>query len=122
MDWVVTIVGGLLGLMFVFGGWGKITGSQLHVDNFKHWRLPQNFRVFTGLVELLGGLALLIGIWVESWSAAGALAIAITMFVGIFVHLRVQDSMKLTFPAVLILVIALIVFFAQLSDLSDFPN
>ena len=33
----------------------------MHVENFKQWGLPQWFRVVTGIVELVGPIALIIG-------------------------------------------------------------
>jgi putative oxidoreductase len=108
--------------MFLMGGVGKITGSKMHVDGFNHWRLPQWFRVVTGIVEVVGAAALIIGYWELSWAAAGALLLGVTAIGGVLTHIRVKDSFKQTFMILLLGILSFIVFFINLSDLSDFPG
>ncbi|MEX1031251.1 MAG: DoxX family protein [Paenibacillaceae bacterium] len=122
MDILSFILQGLLALMFLMAGLGKITGSKMHVEGFKHWRLPQGFRVVTGIVEFVGAVALIIGYWEPSWAAAGALLLGVTAIGGILTHIRVNDSFKQTAPIVFLGILAFIVFFIRLSDLSDFPG
>ncbi|WP_438350573.1 DoxX family protein [Paenibacillus sp. FA6] len=122
MDIVTFILQGLLALIFLMAAFGKITGSKMHVDGFNHWGLPQWFRVVTGLVELIGAVALIIGYWDPSWTAAGALLLGVTSIGGILTHVRVKDSLKQTFPIILFGVLSFVVFFIRLSDLSNFPG
>ncbi|MED4600239.1 DoxX family protein [Paenibacillus validus] len=122
MDILAFVLQGLLALAFLMAGLGKITGSKMHVEGFKHWRLPQWFRVVTGIVEFVGAAALIIGFWESSWAAAGALWLGVTAIGGILVHVRVKDSFKQTFPIVLLGLLSLIVFFIRSSELSDFPG
>jgi putative oxidoreductase len=120
---VLTIVlQGLLAIMFLMAGLGKIMGSKTHVDGFNHWRLPQWFRIVTGIVEFAGAAALVIGYWEPSWIAAGALLLAVTAIGGVLVHRRVRDSFKQTFPIVMLGVLSVIVFVLAVSDFSDFPG
>src|SRR3954463_2644124 len=88
------ILQGILALMFLMAGFGKVTGSKLHVEAFTHWRLPQWFRVVTGLVELVGAVLLIVGYWVPTSAMAGALLLAVTGVGGILTHFRVKDSFK----------------------------
>ncbi|WP_340008426.1 DoxX family protein [Paenibacillus sp. FSL K6-0276] len=122
MNIVSIVLQSLLVLTFVMAGFGKVTGSQMHVENFKHWGLPQWFRVVTGLVELVAAAALIVGYWEPSWAAAGALLLGVTAIGGVLTHVRVKDSFKQTFPIILLGVLAFIVFFIRLSDLGDFPG
>ena len=122
MDIVAIVLQSLLALAFLMAGMGKISGSKMHVEGFKHWRLPQWFRVVTGIVEFVGAAALIVGYWEPSWMAAGALLLGVTAIGGILTHVRVKDSIKQTFPIILIGVLSFIVFFIRLSDLSDFPG
>ena len=112
----------LLALAFLMAGLGKVSGSKMHVENFKKWRMPQWFRVVTGLIEFVSAAALIIGFWEPSWVAAGALVIAITAIGGILTHVRAKDSLKDTFPIIFIGILAFILFFINVSDLSDFPG
>lgn len=112
----------LLGFSFLMAGYGKVTGSKMHVQNFNHWKLPQWFRVVTGIVQLAGALALFIGILAHSWAAVGALIIGITAIGGILTHLRVKDSFKQTSTILFLGILAFIVFFINFSHLSNFPG
>lgn len=114
MDILVYVLQGILTLMFLMAGFGKVTGSKMHVEGFKHWRLPQWFRVVTGVVELVGAISLIVGYWEQSWAVAGALLLGITSIGGILTHLRVKDSFKQTSTILVLGVLAFIVFFIYL--------
>ncbi|WP_409346265.1 DoxX family protein [Paenibacillus sp. MBLB4367] len=116
------ILQGILGLMFLMAGAGKLAGSKMHVEGFKRWGLPQWFRQVTGLVELLGAAAMIAGFWDPSWAAAGALWLGITAFVGILVHVRAKDSFKDTFMIILLLVLSAVLFIMQYGELANFPG
>lgn len=122
MDVLTIVLQGLLALMFLMAGLGKMAGSKTHVEGFKHWKLPQWFRVITGIVESVGAAALVIGYWEPSWIAVGALLLAVTAIGGVLVHLRVRDSFKQTFPIVLLGLLSIIVFFLGITNLSNFPG
>lgn len=122
MNILAIVLQSLLALAFLMAGLGKITGSQMHVEGFKKYGLPQWFRVVTGVVELVAAVALVVGFWEQSWTAVGALLLGITAIGGIITHVRIKDSFKDTFPIVLLGLLSFIVFFIRLSDLSDFPG
>jgi len=122
MEIVVIVLQSLLALMFLMAGMGKTTGSKLHVEAFKQWGLPQWFRVVTGLVELLAAVALIIGFWEPSWTAAGALALGIVGIGGTLTHIRAKDTFKQTFMILLLGILAVVLFFLTMSDLSSFPG
>ncbi|OCT12165.1 hypothetical protein A8709_30430 [Paenibacillus pectinilyticus] len=112
----------LLELMFLMAGLGKISGSKMHVEGFKHWRLPQWFRVVTGIIEFVGAAVLIVGYWDSSWVALGALILGITAIGGIITHMRVKDSFKETFMILLLAIIGIVLFAINASDLADFPG
>lgn len=116
------ILQSLLALMFLMAGVGKITGSKMHVEGFKHWGLPQWFRIVTGIIEIVGAAALVIGYWESSWVALGALILGITGIGGIITHIRVKDSFQQTFMILLLAIISIILFAINASDLADFPG
>ncbi|WAH35961.1 DoxX family protein [Alicyclobacillus dauci] len=91
LRWVLEAI---LILMFLMAGFGKVAGSKMHREGFEHWRLPQWFRVVTGLVELIGAALLIIGFWHKDFVIAGALVLGVTAIGGIITHLRVKDSFK----------------------------
>ena len=105
------ILQGLLAAMFLMAGFGKVTGSKMHREAFVHWRLPQWFRIVTGLVELIGSGLLIIGYWQKNFAIAGALILGVTAIGGLITHLRVKDGFKETFMIVLLGIIAFILLF-----------
>ncbi|QED46921.1 DoxX family protein [Cytobacillus dafuensis] len=102
---------GLLAFMFLTAGFGKVTGSKMHRELFVHWRLPQWFRVVTGLVELAGAVLLIIGFWQKDFAIAGASLLGVTAIGGTLTHIRVKDGFKETFMIVLLGIIAFILLF-----------
>ena len=112
----------LLALMFLMAGLGKIAGSKMHVEGFKHWKLPQWFRIVTGIVELVGATALVVGYWESSSVALGALILGITGIGGIITHIRVKDSFKQTFMILFLAVISIVLFAMNASEFADFPG
>ena len=122
MDILTIILQIVLALMFLFAGLGKIFGSKVHIDGFNRWRLPQWFRVVTGLIELVGGAALIVGFWEESWIAAGSLVLGIVAIGGVLTHIRAKDSFKQTFPILLFGILAVVLFCIHYSELSNFPG
>ncbi|MFE6074218.1 DoxX family protein [Paenibacillus sp. NPDC057886] len=67
----------LLILMFLMASSGKLRGAKTPIEEFEKLRLPQWFRVVTGIVELVSAAALIIGYWYASWVATGALLIVL---------------------------------------------
>ncbi|WP_228027605.1 DoxX family protein [Bacillus fonticola] len=108
------ILQGILALMFLMAGFGKVSGSNMHVEAFKKWRLPQWFRVVTGIVELAGAVLLIVGFWVSTSALAGSLLLAITGIGGILTHIRVKDSFKDTVMILFLAVLSAVVFFLYL--------
>lgn len=122
MEILTYILQGFLAIMFLMAGFGKVTGSKMHVEGFKQWRLPQWFRVVTGIVEIIGAAALIIGYWESSWAAAGALLLGLTAIGGVLTHIRVRDSFKQTFMILVLGIISIFVFFMRYSELFNFPG
>ncbi|TVX99697.1 DoxX family protein [Cohnella terricola] len=122
MNILSAVLQAILGLAFLGAGLSKLAGAKMHVDNFNHWKLPQWFRIVTGLVEVVGAAALVVGYWEPSWASAGALWLAVTMLGGILVHVRVKDSLKLTFPSIVLFILPVGLFLIRLNDLADFPG
>jgi putative oxidoreductase len=122
VDIVSLILQILLAMMFLMAGIGKFSGSKMHVENFDKWRLPQWFRTVTGLVEILGAVALIIGFWEPSWAAVGALWLGIISLGGILTHVRIKDSFKQTFMIIILFIISVALFIIEIDELANFPG
>ena len=114
MEIITYILQGILALLFLMAGFGKVTGSKMHVEAFTHWRLPQWFRVVTGVVELTGAVLLIIGFWVPFSALAGSLLLGVTGIGGVLTHIRAKDSVKDTAMILVLAILAFVVFFLYL--------
>jgi putative oxidoreductase len=122
VDVVSLILQILLVLMFLMAGIGKFAGSKMHIENFDKWRLPQWFRTVTGIVEILGAVALIIGFWEPSWVAVGALWLGIISLGGILTHVRIKDTFKDTFMIIILFIISAALFIIEIDELANFPG
>lgn len=119
MEWAVVVLQILLGLLFSISGLAKISGIKMHVEVFNHLRLPQWFRIVTGIIEFLSAASVLVGIWQTSWAAVGSFSLAIVAVGGVIAHIRVKDSFKQTFPILLFGIIAVFIGIQYYSELTN---
>ncbi|WRP04543.1 DoxX family protein [Rossellomorea aquimaris] len=107
----IWVLQGLLAAMFFMAAVGKLTGSNMHRGVFDHLRLPQWFRVVTGLVELTGAALLVIGYWQETFIVPGSLVLGVTAFGGMLAHIRVKDGFKDMFMIVFLGILAFLLLY-----------
>ena len=58
-------------------------------------------RGLIGLLQICGALGVIAGLWFPLLGKAGAGGLAVMMFVGILVRIKIRDSLLKTMPAVL---------------------
>jgi putative oxidoreductase len=81
----VWTLSGLVALAFVFVGAGKLAGTAAMVELFDKVGLGQWFRYLTGLLEVAGGIGLLI----PRYAFRAAVLLAIVMIGAIIAHVSV---------------------------------
>ncbi|GGI17855.1 DoxX family protein [Gottfriedia solisilvae] len=112
-----TILQVILAIGFIMFGLSKF-GSKQMVDEFKRYRLPSGFRVFTGLVEVIAAGFMIAGIWNDTFAAIGGILIIGTMLGAILTHLvRVKDPFSKAIMPIFLLVLGLIVLTLNFSAL-----
>ncbi|WP_088034981.1 DoxX family protein [Evansella clarkii] len=100
---LITIIQILLALMFVMAGLPKFASKQ-QIEAFETYGYPQWFRIFTGVVEIVIGLLLIIGIWIHQLAAIGGFLVIATMIGAMFTHIKFKDSFKnMVLPIVLLI-------------------
>ncbi|MBO8142299.1 MAG: DoxX family protein [Firmicutes bacterium] len=104
----IWILQGLLGLAFLVAGLGKTFGSAMHREAFERWRLPQWFRVVTGLVEIAAAALLLFGYGRAGLVPYGALLVILVGIGGVTTHVRIRDTMKNTMPILVLGLLGLV--------------
>jgi putative oxidoreductase len=102
MSILIIIVQVVLGLLFLAIGSMTIAGRKMFVDNFRHFGYPQWFRVVTGWLEVLGGLGLLIGIWVPWLAELASAGLALVMLGAVLTEVRTRETwQKIALPLVM---------------------
>jgi putative oxidoreductase len=97
----IIIVQVVLGLLFLGIGSMTIAGRKMFVENFRRFGYPQWFRVVTGSLEVLGGLGLLIGIWLPWLSALASAGLTLVMLGAVFTQVRTKEAwQKIVVPLV----------------------
>jgi putative oxidoreductase len=92
------IFSGLVALAFIGAGGAKLAGVPVMVEMFDKVGLGQWFRYFTGLLEVTGGIGLLI----PRYAFHGAALLAVVMVGAIIAHVTVLGGSP--GPAVVLLV------------------
>lgn len=96
----MTLVQGLAifsGLSFLVYGVLCVATENMKKE-FERFGL-RKFRVMTGLLEILGGLGLLIGLWWPPATVIASAGLTALMFLGVGVRLWIKDSLFETLPA-----------------------
>jgi uncharacterized membrane protein YphA (DoxX/SURF4 family) len=101
---VLWVVSGLLAALFLFAGFGKVSGDPQVAEGFGRYGYSLGFAKFIGVCELAGGVGLLIPRLATL--AAGGLAIIIAG--AIFTHLSHREMGPGVFTLVLLGVLLLV--------------
>lgn len=98
--WVLQI---LMALVFLGSGGAKLVGVEAMVEEFQKIGIGQWFRYVTGVIEMVGAVALLI----PRLSGFGAVILAATMLGAAFTHLFVFNDSPVA-PLILFVPLAII--------------
>jgi len=109
MSILIIIVQVVLGLLFMAIGSMTVAGRKMFVDNFRRFGYPQWFRFVTGSLEVLGGLGLLIGIWLPWLAALAGAGLALVMLGAVLTQVRTRDPLQKIALAVVLGVLAIVV-------------
>ena len=102
MSILIIIIQVVLGLLFVGIGSMTIAGRKMFVENFRRFGYPQWFRIVTGSLEVLGGIGLLIGIWLPWLAALASAGLTLVMLGAVFTQVRTRESLqKIVLPIVM---------------------
>jgi putative oxidoreductase len=101
------VIRGLLALVFASAGGAKLYGVPMLVEEFQHMGLGQWFRYFTGTLELLGAVLIL----VPSLAAFGAVLLICIMVGATLMHLLVIGGSPV--PALVLLALSAIVAYVK---------
>jgi len=106
MHIVAIVIQSWLLIWMSFQAVSKIVGAKAQVELFETIRLPQWFRVVTGVVQLIGCAGLVIGYWYPGIAAWAGVWLGITMVFAALSHFRVKEPVVKAIPAIFTLVLA----------------
>ena len=102
MSILIIIAQVVLGLLFVVIGSMTVAGMNMFVENFRHFGYPQWFRIVTGSLEVLGGIGLLIGIWLPWLAELASAGLTLVMLGAFLTEVRTREPLqKIVLPIVL---------------------
>ncbi|MNV75743.1 hypothetical protein D3C71_1690570 [compost metagenome] len=111
ISWTLRV---LAGAVFLAAGGAKLAGVPMMVAIFDQIGAGQWFRILTGVVEVAGGIAIMVPVT----AAFGAVLLAATMVCAVLTHLVLIGGSPL--PAIVLLVITSTVAWLHRRTLSDF--
>ena len=104
------------GIAFITYGF-LCTFSGHMVEEFERYGLSK-FRVFTGILEVLGGLGILLGLLYRPLLIFSAGGLTLLMLLGVITRIRVSDPVIETIPAFILLLLNGYILLAHLNLLS----
>jgi hypothetical protein len=100
------------GAAFIFYGFACLFSQQM-VEEFSRYRLS-SFRSLTGVLEVAGGLGLLLGFYYYPLLLFSSAGLATLMAMGVVVRIRIADSLPQMLPAIILFALNAFIFFASL--------
>ena len=113
MNIALVILATLLGLMTAFSAVGKFSKNPKAVDMLRQLGITDSQIRLLGIVEVLGALGLLIGIWVPILGQLAAIGFVLYFLGAMIEHVRAKDPMKDMAPALVLLILSIIVTILQ---------
>lgn len=107
-----TILIWLSALSFLFYGVSYFTSQKLK-DEFKRYGLAK-FGPLTAVLEILGGLGLLVGLQVPLILSVASGGLAVLMLMGFGVRLKIKDGFWLSLPSFLFMLLNAYLFYVSL--------
>ena len=105
LNLILTLISGITFITYGF----ICLNSKMMVEEFTRYKLLK-FRSLTGILEILGGLGSLIGLFYQPLYLFSTLGLGILMALGVLVRLRIRDSLVQMLPAFILCFINLYLF------------
>jgi hypothetical protein len=87
------------------------------VFEFQRYGLKQ-YRILTGILQLLGSFSLIIGFWISPFTLIGSGGLSVLMLLGVIVRIRIKDKPYLLIPAIFFMCLNIIIFAASLIQIT----
>ena len=101
---IATVLSGLLALLFIIMGVPKIMSDERAVEQFSNYEYPLWFMSLIGVLEVLGGLGLLI----PKGRKYANFALIALMIGALFTHIKADESSMVGLPLICIFMLGLV--------------
>lgn len=102
-------------LSFLFYGISYFTSPEMKLE-FKRFGL-EKLGLLTIVLEFLGALGLLAGLWIPSVLLLSSGGLALLMFLGVLVRLKMKDGLLVSLPAIFFMVLNAYIFYLSITML-----
>ncbi|MBL6643063.1 MAG: DoxX family protein [Flavobacteriaceae bacterium] len=100
------------GISFVFFGLACFL-SDFFINEFFRYGLSE-FRILVGILEVLGGVGCLVGVFNNKVLLIASLGLSILMIMGVLVRIKINDTFYQTAPAIFYFLLNGFIFFHTL--------
>ncbi|MEK1833347.1 DoxX family protein [Priestia megaterium] len=112
---MITFVQVILAIFILIGGFIKIFRIPFQVEHWRHYRYPLWFMSTIGLIEFIGAIGMIGGIWNQSLVLGSGILFIILMIGAIHAHMfRARQPIVTVIPATICLILSILVIFWNL--------
>lgn len=98
-----------VGLLFTILSFLTLIGTKYTNEKFIQLELPNYFRFVTGIVQLIGGITMLLGIIFPIILNIAGIWVFMIMLVAVILRIRSNDSFVSTIPAIMIGLLSILI-------------
>lgn len=106
---LVLIIQISVGLLFTILSFLTLIGTKYTNEKFIQLELPNYFRFVTGIVQLIGGITMLLGIIFPIILNIAGIWVFMIMLVAVILRIRSNDSFVSTIPAIMIGLLSILI-------------
>ena len=100
------------GISFIIYGIALLISKKMQQE-FTRFGL-EKFTKLIGILELLGGIGVLIGIKINVLLIISSFGLSLLMFLGVITRIRMKDNLMVSFPSILFTIINLFILYLSL--------
>ncbi|MDF2014241.1 DoxX family protein [Priestia megaterium] len=109
---MITFVQVILAIFILIGGFIKLFRIPFQVEHWRHYRYPLWFMSAIGLIELIGAIGMIGGIWNQHLVLGSGILFIILMIGAIHTHMfRAHQPIVTVIPATICLILSIVVIF-----------
>ncbi|ASJ55436.1 MULTISPECIES: DoxX family protein [Brevibacillus] len=112
---ITTVIQVILAVFILTGGVIKLLRIPFQVEHWQHYQYPLWFMSVIGFLELIGGIAMILGAWNRYLAAGAGVLFVILMLGAIHAHIfRANQSVVTIIPALVCFILSIIVIIRNL--------